>query len=29
MIFLSLWDSELRGIGNPIHDDMHPETEKI
>jgi hypothetical protein len=29
MIFLSLWDSELRGIGNPIHDNMHPESEKI
>lgn len=29
MIFLSLWDSELRGIGNPIKDVQHPETQKV
>ena len=26
MIFLSLWDSTLRGIGNPIWDSKHPES---
>ena len=29
MVFLSLWDSEVRGIGNPIKDVQHPETEKV
>jgi len=29
MIFLSLWDSEVRGIGNPIKDVVHPETDKV
>ena len=27
MIFLSLWDSQVRGIGNPIKDKAHPETQ--
>jgi caa(3)-type oxidase subunit IV len=29
MIFLSLWDSQLRTIGNPIKDIVHPETDKV
>lgn len=29
MIFLSLWDSEVHGIGNPIKDVVHPETDKV
>jgi ABC-type polysaccharide/polyol phosphate export permease len=27
MIFLSLWDSQLRSIGNPIKDKGHPESQ--
>jgi hypothetical protein len=29
MIFLSLWDSEVRPIGDPIKDVPHPETDKV
>ena len=29
MIFLSLWDSEVPGIGNPIKDTNVPATEKV
>jgi lipopolysaccharide export LptBFGC system permease protein LptF len=29
MIFLSWWDSELRGIGNPIKDKVHPESANL
>jgi hypothetical protein len=27
MILLSLWDSQVRGIGNPIRDNAHPESQ--
>ena len=29
MVFLSLWDSEVPKIGNPIKDVQHPETDKV
>lgn len=29
MIFLSLWDSEVKPLGDPIKDHAHPETDKV